>query len=136
MSTRTIDIPSSVATRYVAVTDGPVTDPERLARDYFTTLPAADRPLLGEARPVLQIRSIAANESPCRNELVRVLATDDEQQVLKTARSHLIVDSEVSSGSQPRASQQLRATARFLAEATSGLLVDLASAQVVVPSAG
>jgi hypothetical protein len=133
-----IDIPSSVATGYVVATDELIADPERFATDLLAShsatppLTNALQELIGS--PALRIRSLAAADSPARDDLAGVAVADDDQhERLLAAKRHLLIDSEQEPDQQPRIAQQVRAVARSLATATDGLLVDPYTAQLVPP---
>jgi hypothetical protein len=84
--------------------------------------------------PALRIRSLAAADSPVRDDLAGVAVSDDsEHDRLLAASQHLVIDSEMPLDQQPRIAQQVRAVARNLAQATDGLLMDPWTAQLVPP---
>jgi hypothetical protein len=137
-----IDIPASVATRYIVAADDIREDP-----DAFVAALLAAHPLMADVSdvpseravqdlvgsPDLQIRSLPADDSPWREDLadLPVIDDDEHQRLASAARRHLVIESETPPERQPRAGQLARAAARGLAEATGGLLADLCTRQVV-----
>lgn len=137
-----IDVPSSVASRYVVASDRRIDRPEEFTVGLLAANQAAGKTQLpGLLRqvidtPMLSVGFHSADGSPCQADLARVTAPATARERLLSASAHLIIDSEASPADQPQVAQMVRTIARVLAEATDGQLADLCTAELISPEHG
>lgn len=141
MNEISLEVPQSVTSHLIVVTDQVVVDP--LERVHELLADPAPPGLEGVAlarealemigTPRLQLHSSRRRGSSRWREQLAELAGTGEREMLKLQRSPqlLVVTSTEASAAQPRRSQLTRFVARVLAKSTNGWVVDLPSNQLL-----